>query len=196
MLTDVLNSECACFSWCVRLFLWSQSKTSAVLLQLLFCKISFNFLKSSYFRFHIVCNIVDFILLVFNFLMDMQGTTVNNSAALNLFPLIKWRYLSICLSMWCHVCRHLCCVTMVTGVVLSWRNLQNLFKGPYQCFYMLLSFVNTDHIGHISPAHFPPKCLHLWDMVFVDRLGWSFECSTTASLCLSLYCRWNSFTTM
>ncbi len=29
-------------------------------------------------------------------------------------------------------------------------------KGPYQCHYMSLSFVNTGHIGYINPMPFSP----------------------------------------
>ncbi len=33
--------------------------------------------------------------------------------------------------------------------------LESHFKGPYQCDYMPLSFVNIAHIGYINPVHFP-----------------------------------------
>ncbi len=61
-----------------------------------------------------------------------------------------------------------------------------LLKGPYQCSYMSFSVVNTDHIGHINPAHFSPSnfiyeiwCFFTFCPYSINVTESSWKCVTT-----------------
>ncbi len=70
-----------------------------------------------------------------------------------------------------------------TSVLMeSWmsRFLTGLFEGPYQCYYMSLSFVSISHSGHINPTHFPQNSfLYKISCLFTVCLFWIYIADST-----------------